>query len=77
MKPVSGGNAPLSAVLSSMHLTSTSLRGYKSTVDKLYLRVMFQQELAKDFSNHFSYQVSDKDVGLHVQLFNDVNIYKM
>jgi len=42
-------NVLLSAALRNMHLTSTtSLRGYNSPVDKLYLRVMFQQEFAKD-----------------------------
>jgi len=50
MKPASGGNIPLFAVLRSINPTSTtSLRGYKRPVDKLHLRVLFQQELAKDW----------------------------
>jgi len=37
--------ASFSAVLRSMHLpSSSSLRGHKSPVDELYLRLMFQQE---------------------------------
>ena len=44
MKPASGGNVLLSAALRRMNLPfSSSLRGYKSPVDKLYLRLMFQQ----------------------------------